>query len=159
MLSRHKLTQCSCAPRDKWAWYTCCPCTSWPNFHQLASQLSRWSCCPYTSCPCITSSQKSWDKFWVNLSTDNMFNEHLLKVNLCKVNMLRITCHEKPCNIATTCAFDNTSFSFTSYTDAMNILKKFHKCKMAKKHLSSNNKHINLYHNTFSQFHRTDLNK
>ena len=30
---------------------------------------------------------------------------------------------------------------------------------MAKKHLSSNNKHINLYHNTFSQFHRTDLNK
>jgi hypothetical protein len=66
------------------------------------------------------------------LSTDNMFNEHLLKVNLCKVNMLLITCHEKPCNIATTCAFDNTSFSFTSYTDAMNILKKFHKCNVKK---------------------------
>ncbi len=50
---------------------------------------------------------------------------------------------KKLMHIEISCACDNTSFRITSYTDAMNISKKFTNV-MAKKHLSSNNKHINL---------------
>ena len=63
---------------------------------------------------------------------------------------------QKTFNIATTCACDNTSFKFTSYTDAMNILKNYHKCK-GKKHLSKNKNHIHIYHQNPMNFGITSV--